>query len=47
MTQSVQSYHPFQSVIQTIYGYREAHGGVLKVESKESEGTEFLIKLPS
>lgn len=39
---SVQSAHPCKSVIQTI----KAHGGELKVETKEGEGTEFIIKLP-
>ena len=25
----------------------EAHGGKIKVESKEGEGTEFIIQLPN
>ena len=48
---SVQSFHPCQSVIQTIYYIVKAHGGVpiaigMKVETKEGEGSEFSIQLP-
>ena len=34
-----------QSVIQTIYDIIKAHGGELKVETKEGEGSEFVIQL--
>ena len=42
---SVQSIHPCKSVIQTIYDIVKAHGGELKVETKEGEGSEFSIRL--
>ena len=45
-TKSVQSVNPFQSVIQTSYDIIKAHGGEIKVETKEGEGTEFVIQLP-
>jgi len=32
-------------VIQTIYDIMKAHGGELKVETKEGEGTIFTIQL--
>jgi len=35
-----------QSVIQKNYDIVKAHGGELKVETKEGEGSEFIIKLP-
>ena len=49
--------HPFSSShtkpkgkteIDTIFNYDiiKAHGGEIKVETKENEGTEFIIKLP-
>ena len=43
---SVQSINPFKSLIQTIYDIVKAHGGELKVETKEGEGSEFIIQLP-
>ncbi len=48
---SVQSINPWQSVIQTIYDIIKVHGGVpiaigIKVETKEGEGSEFIILLP-
>jgi signal transduction histidine kinase len=43
---SVQSYHPCKSVIQTIYDIVKAHGGELRVETKKSEGSAFIISLP-
>jgi hypothetical protein len=43
---SVKSIHPWQSVIQTDYDIVKAHGGDLKVETKEGEGSEFVIQLP-
>ena len=47
----VKSINPFKSVIQTC-DILKAHGGVpvaigIKVETKEGEGTEFTIILPS
>lgn len=45
-TRSVKSIHPCKSVIQTIYDIVKAHGGDIRVNSKEKEGTEFIIKLP-
>ena len=44
---SVKSFHPCKSVIQTIYDIVKAHGGELKVETKEGEGSEFSIELPN
>ena len=43
---SVQSINPCKSVIQTIFDIVKAHGGELKVETKEGEGSEFNILLP-
>ena len=43
---SVKSLNLFKSVILTIYDIVKAHGGELKVEMKEGEETEFLLKLP-
>jgi len=45
-TESVKSINPFKSVIQTIYDIVKAHGGELKVETKEGEGSTFIIQLP-
>ncbi len=42
---SVKSINPCKSVIQTIYDIVKAHGGELKVETKEGEGSEFIIQL--
>ena len=33
-------------MVQTIYDIIKAHGGELKVKTKEGEGTEFFIELP-
>ena len=33
-------------MVQTSYDIVKAHGGELKVESKESIGSEFIIQLP-
>ena len=44
---SVKSINPCKSVIQTIYDIIKAHGGELKVETKEGEGAEFIIQLPN
>ena len=33
-------------VIQTSYDIIKAHGGKISVESKENEGTEFIIQIP-
>jgi len=43
---SVQSFHPCKSVIQTIYDIVKVHGGKLKVETREGEGSEFSMQLP-
>ena len=43
---SVKSINPIKSVILTIYDIVKAHGGEIKVETKEGEGAEFEIKLP-
>ena len=43
---SVKSINPFKSVIQTSYDIVKAHGGELKVETKEGEGSVFSIVLP-
>ena len=43
---SVKSINPVKSVILTIYDIVKAHGGELKVETKEGEGSEFIIRLP-
>ena len=42
---SVKSINPYKSVIQTNYDIVKAHGGELKVETKEGEGTTFIIQL--
>ena len=39
---SVKSVNPIKSVVQTV----KAHGGEIKVETKEGEGSEFIIQLP-
>ena len=43
---SVKSINQCQSVIQTTYDIVKAHGGEIKVETKEGEGSEFIIVLP-
>lgn len=47
MKKSVKSINPCKSVIQTIYDIVKGHGGKLKVETKEREGTEFIISISS
>jgi signal transduction histidine kinase len=42
----VKSINPFKSVVQTIYDIVKADGGELKVETKEGEGSTFIIQLP-
>jgi hypothetical protein len=42
---SVKSINPCKSVVQTIYDIVKAHGGEIKVETKEGEGSEFIITL--
>ncbi len=44
---SVKSNNPCKSVIQTIYNIVKAHGGEIKVATRENEGTEFIITLPA
>ncbi len=46
MNKSVKSINPCKSVIQTMCDIVKAHGGELKVETKEGEGSEFIIVLP-
>ena len=43
---SVKSINPCKSVIQTSYDIIKAHGGEIRVETKEGEGSEFIIQLP-
>ena len=43
---SVQSTNPIKSVIQTRHDIVKAHGGEIKVETKENEETAFIISLP-
>jgi hypothetical protein len=43
---SVQSINPGKSVIQTSYDIVKAHGGELKVETKDGEGSRLLLLLP-
>ncbi len=43
---SVKSINPCQSVIQMSYDIIKADSGEIKVESKEGEGSEFVIQLP-
>ena len=43
---SVKSILPCLSVVQTMYDIVKAHGGELKVETKEGEFAEFIIQLP-
>ena len=33
-------------MVQTIFDIIKAHGGELKVETKEGEGSEFIILIP-
>ena len=33
-------------MVQTIYDIVKAHGGEIKVETKEGEGSTFIIQLP-
>lgn len=42
---SVESNHLCKSVIQTSYDIVKAHSGEIKIEMKENEGSEFIIKL--
>ena len=42
----MKSLNPYKSVIQTSYDIVKAHGGEIKVETKEGEGSEFIIQLP-
>ncbi len=44
--QSVTSINPCKTVIPTIYDIVKAHGGELKVDTKEGDGARFLITLP-
>ncbi len=42
----MKSRNPLKSVIQISYDIIKAHGGEIKVETKEGEGTTFIIQLP-
>ena len=44
---SVKSSNQCKSVVQTSYDIVKAHGGELKVESQEGEGSAFTIQLPT
>jgi signal transduction histidine kinase len=46
MKKSVKSLNQFKSVIQTVYDIVKAHSGELKMETKEGEGSVFIIVLP-
>lgn len=43
---SVKSIHLCKSVILTNYDIVKAHGGELKVETREGDGSTFMIQLP-
>jgi K+-sensing histidine kinase KdpD len=43
---SVKSINPCKSVILTSYDIVKAHGGELKVETREGEGAAFILRLP-
>ncbi len=43
---SVKSINQCKSVIQTSYDIIKAHGGDFKVETKEGEGSVFIVQLP-
>ena len=42
----MKSINPCPSVIQTNYDITKAHGGEIKVEIGEAEGSKFIITLP-
>jgi signal transduction histidine kinase len=45
---SVKSIIPCRSVMQTVYDIiTKAHGGELKVETKEGERSTFIVRLPN
>ena len=44
--ESVKSRNLCKSVIRTSYDIVNAHGGEIKIESEEREGTEFIIQIP-
>ncbi len=44
---SVKSLNPCPSVIQTNYDIVKADGGEMKVETKEGNGTTFIIQIPA
>ena len=46
-SKSVKSTNPCKSVIQTSYDIIKAHGGELKVETKNQGSTTFIIHLPN
>jgi light-regulated signal transduction histidine kinase (bacteriophytochrome) len=44
---SVKPINPFKSVIQIINNIIQVHVGEIKVETKEGEGTTFIIQFPA
>ena len=42
----MESLNQFKTVIQKKYDIIKVHGGTLKVERKDGEGSEFVIQLP-
>lgn len=44
-SKSVKSINPCKLVIQTNYDIIKAHGGEIHVETKEGEGTTFIVYL--
>jgi hypothetical protein len=42
---SVQSIHPWQSVIQTSYDIAKAHVGAFNVKTEKDKGSTFIILL--
>jgi len=47
MKKSVKSFNQCISVIQTSYDIVKAHRGELHVESKDGEGSNFIITIPT
>lgn len=40
----MKSFNPYKSVIQTSYDIIKAHGDEIRVQTKEEEGAEFVIR---
>jgi signal transduction histidine kinase len=47
MKKSVKSINLCESVIQTSYDIVKEHDGEIKVESKDGEGTSFMVIIPN